>query len=217
MKTEGPETDATEKAADVRPVRKVPNLAAVYPPYQEAIARRQRIVDEKSNLTRQYAVMSHAFTKSLMSETDGPFRDEYVSTLLGDRLPENTPSLRDLGEIQKAIKKHDIAIHEMESRIRYARQDASKIIVADFRDEYRERVRKMAFALLSAREAINHYLDLVDEFNDRDVAWTVLIPMHPNFMGEVNAYYDEFGMWFNECVVNGFLNKDEVPEALFPR
>ncbi|MBB4257294.1 hypothetical protein [Bradyrhizobium sp. CIR3A] len=140
-----------------------------------------------------------------------------IAQLLGDQEPESeasAPSRERLNELRQHLSAIDEAISLNDTRIAQERIKASAVVCDQVQDEHRRRVRDICFRLIDLRETMLSYSQLVDTFNDEDIAWSRLSPSQLLALGNPRDRQSEVALYLRAAVKSGFLVQNEVPEAI---
>lgn len=108
-----------------------------------------------------------------------------VAALLGEAVdPSLSGRSARLADLRRRASDLDAAVAIIGRRLAERRTTASAAVRALVRDEYARRVAAVAEALQGVNAAHIALLDIIDQFEREDVAWTSLGPMQPNFLGD---------------------------------
>lgn len=107
-----------------------------------------------------------------------------VAALLDE--PEDGPTSKKvrLVEVNRLLSDITAALEIVEQRLRDERSRASTAVCAVARPEYGRRVKALADKLSEVEAARRHLQELIDDFQALDVAWTMLTPLQPTFLGD---------------------------------
>lgn len=199
-----------------------------------AIASASSLVRSLSDAAADYAAAKDLLTKlrasltkldredddirfRLFNRKPGAEKTNRVAALLGEAVDDDnvapdglTARLREIASERVDLR---AAIEIAQQRVSAARHGASKIICAEVRADYAARVVRIAKALVEAAEANTSLVDLVNDLEREDVAFTgYLAPMQATtfvgFRGERVAAY------LRDSVAAGFIEKNEIPKEL---
>lgn len=207
--------EALKLKAGISRAFEIPNPAEVHPELRVLLKRREslririnELEDEYSRESARLIEQSHAgrgraaLAASLADGVD-------PATAMNKR--ESVPSI---GAIYDELEATKAAIELLDGKIRNARGAASATIRPMIEGEHRRLVQEMAGAFMALNETWRNYRLFVDELNRRQIAWSMLGPMHPNFLGEPDSKDSVVGMWLNEAVRQRFIDRSRLPEKM---
>jgi len=185
----------------------IPTLDQISATYAGLTARKAELHAQKSKVEAEIAEVR----KVLASGDTRP--KSRLAALLGDMTTENSPepSLTRLAELQALAEDLRQALVVLEDRIVHAAQEASGLICDLVRDEHRQRARGVCLKLISLREAMLEYLDLVDQLNARDIAWEQLGPSHLMALGDPRDWQSTGARYLYSACERGFIDANELP------
>ncbi len=140
-----------------------------------------------------------------------------VAALLGDTAVDDDGAPDGLRARLKAIASERVdvraALDIATQRLASARFGASKVICGEVKSAYAERVRAVATAFMAAHEAHADLLQLIDQLNANDVAWTgYMAPMHAHRV--IGHQSSKIVGWLREAADGGFIHKASIPVEL---
>lgn len=168
---------ATQAAAEPFQVPSHGDVDADYREIEQKIAALQA---SQSATTREVAALEQD-----IHSRPAPSVRAGVAALLGETIDtslETRPAR--LRELRQHARDLEEAIAELRRRLADRRSQASAKVRAAVKDEYGRRVVAVADALLAANAAHMELVELIDQLEREDVAWTALGPMQPRFLGD---------------------------------
>jgi len=153
----------------------------------------------------------------LSNRKPGAEKTSRVAALLGEEVDEDNAAPNGISERLKANASSRVdlraAIEIATQRLATARHAASKTICEEVRKEYATRVKAVADALVAAHQAHAELLELTEELNDRDIAWTGSLP--PMLATAIFGHNSgRISGWLKDAVVAGFVDKKSIPQEL---
>ncbi|MBM7045226.1 hypothetical protein [Rhizobium lusitanum] len=140
-----------------------------------------------------------------------------VAALLGESVDDDNVAPDGVSARLKAIAGERVdlraAIEIAAQRLATARHAASKTICTEIKSDYSARVKAVADTLVAAHQAHAELLELSEQLNDRDIAWSgILPPMHAHAIfghdgGRISGY-------LHDAVQAGFIEKKSIPVEL---
>jgi hypothetical protein len=145
--------------------------------------------------------------------------DDKVAALLGDEPVPADPSKQSararLTEIAAETETARKALDVVRSRIAAARTAASAKVVEAVRPEYGRRVQVLGQALVAAYVAHSELLELTDQLNAADVAWSGLTPLQATrLLGDRRDNYSQLAIWLREAASAGYLKPADIPTEI---
>ncbi|SFH82446.1 hypothetical protein [Bradyrhizobium sp. cf659] len=190
----------------------VPSLSEASPQYAKLLTRRNELQAQRATTDAEIRRLVTA-----LQSTPRELHRTKIAELLGDQVPhgaEPAPSREQLNELRQHLSAIDEAVSLIETRIAQERIKASAVVCDQVQDEHRRRVRDICFKLIELREAMLAYSQLVDTFNDEDIAWSRLLPSQLLALGNPRDRQSEAALYLRAAVKSGFLDQNEVPEAV---
>jgi len=159
---------------------RVPSLGEVDAEYHELEQKIVGLRNDQSATAREIAELEQD-----LRTRRAPAMSSGVAALLGevvDTTLEKRPAR--LVELRKHAADIEAAVEILQRHLADRRGQASAAVRAAVKDEYRRRVAAVAEALLQANVAHLELVEIIDQLERGDVAWTALGPMQPNFLGD---------------------------------
>lgn len=170
---------------------KIPDPVEVSDDLRELLARKQQFES-------QVALLKRELDDSVAAGQKGRRRARVMDILAGK--PRVADQQRDPGEIYDELCDVQEAAKQIDEQIIAARSKASEIIREIVAPEHRRLVGEIARTMVAVRDAWAQYLEFADGLNSRQISWSALRPMHPNFLGSPRDRQSTMAFWFREAV-----------------
>lgn len=184
------------------------------PGYAAAAAR---LVEVQGELNTVQAEIDEIVSRSAQKVSERTTVEVAAAELLeGDRTRLDNPDTRDmnprLDELSRRRRILNTAIEMQRERIKSEAWRASEAICERIAPEYRERVARLATAIIEVGHAQSAYQFLVDKLRDGDVSWSgSLAPALFGIVGYGPDPNSAISIWLKEAVQNGFIREDAIP------
>jgi hypothetical protein len=160
---------------------RVPSLAEASPAYAALLQKQVELQDRQSALREERRALERQLSALPQSTVQVSSR---VAEILGDE-QDSAPMLRkQIAGLRSEESDLEAALEITLRRILEAKGQASTLVIATARDEYRRRVAAVTKAASALHEARMEYLDLRWQFEAQDVSWTALGPLSIGFLGD---------------------------------
>lgn len=180
---------------------RVPSLAEADTIYAGLVAKRVELLDKQSSLLAERRKIEKAISADTSIEVPSK-----VAVLLGDEPGTKAMNRRRVSEIRAEHSDLEVAIRVVDRRLTEAKTNASRAVCDRVRSEYAKRVRAMVKALMALDEAHRHYDDLRYQLEEKDIAWTSLVPMSPRFLGASNDPNRQIARYIREAKEAGYAD-----------
>jgi chromosome segregation ATPase len=153
----------------------------------------------------------------LSNRKPGAEKTSRVAALLGEEVDDDNSAPDGVSERLKQLAGERVdlraAIEIATQRLATARHSASKIICAEVREEYTVRVKAVTDTLIAAHQAHADLLELAEQLNDRNIAWTgSLPPMHATAIFGHDS--GRISGWLKDAANAGFIEQKSIPSEL---
>lgn len=183
----------------------IPEPVEVSAELRDLLDRRQQFADRIPVLELE---LSNAVKVGLKNR-----RKLRVADLLAGK-PKITDQYRDPGEIDDELGDVREAINQLDDQISDARSKVSAIIRGMVAPEHRRLVGEIARTMVAVRDAWAQYLTFADGLNSRQISWSALRPMHPNFLGDPRDNQSAMAFWFREAAEYGLIDLADLPKDI---
>ncbi|MGO4564803.1 hypothetical protein AB4Z52_06980 [Rhizobium sp. 2YAF20] len=153
----------------------------------------------------------------LSNRKTGAEKTNRVAALLGEEVDDDNAAPDGVSARLKAIASERVdlraAIEIAQQRLATVRHAASKTICTEIKSDYSAHVRAVADTLIAAHKAHADLLELTEQLNDRDIAWTgSLPPMHAHAIfghdsGRITG-------WLHDAASARLIDKKTIPAEL---
>jgi hypothetical protein len=198
---------------NVQPGELPPTLAEVSPEFAEFNERRSSVIADRDSARKKASVLwlrisagdsasesRKRKTEAIISGSSG------ASSIESDRAEHQ--------RLLQFIEDVDAALPEMDLRILRARNAGSAIIVELIRDEHARLIAEICRGLLQAHAASLAYSRFTGHLNADNVAWGLLDPSFPLFLGAPSGSGGRAGAYVRTAAKAGNFPASEIPPGL---
>jgi len=194
----------------------VPTLADASPEYGELLGLQSELQLRLNNINEEKARLDDFLATSARSGVSAYTResDIRIAALIGDVVEDESilgkrTRCSELVEEERDVRR---AMEIVTDRLRAARRDASQIICGQIADHHGQLVAEIGAKMIELGHAVANYYRLVDDLNQKEVAWTSLKPSQPPFIGDPNDPYGSVRLYLNSIAASGFIVPASIPE-----